>query len=251
MGDVGGWMAPCVSGLSTWRSRRARLTRSAINNNWEKKHINAHLLGSPWNAAELSGVYQNVCGAAQLPGDALGNCERVLLGGSGGPSMTGRYFLTSSVWENTGTSTAVFIHHLLALDFWQFPREQNPRMIFLEGQFSLSLAALCVGWLGRIYAEGCAIHVPNNDACDVANCVVSPEVLLHNAGFCVSSQYFLVLCIPFLFHFSTSALQVFRGFSFGLNLDGWSENTSWNPSLCFSQNLNGLCRGPFCKHPAG
>lgn len=120
--------------------------------------------------------------------------------------MTGRYFLTSSVWENTGTSTAVFIHHLLALDFWQFPREQNPRMIFLEGQFSLSLAALCVGWLGRIYAEGCAIHVPNNDACDVANCVVSPEVLLHNAGFCVSSQYFLVLCIPFLFHFSTSAL---------------------------------------------
>lgn len=101
------------------------------------------------SAAELSGVYQNICGAAQLLGDALGNCERVLLGGCGGPSMTGRYFLTSSVCENTGTSAAVFIHHLLALDSWQFPREQNPRMIFLEGQFSLSLAALRVTRLAR------------------------------------------------------------------------------------------------------
>lgn len=98
-------------------------------------------------------------------------------------------------------------------------------MIFLEGQFSLRLAA----FVCHAAASGGfhVIHMPK--LCSI------PEVLL---------QVFVFPCsiFPAFFYFSS-----FLGFSFGPNLDGWSKNTSWKPSLCFSQNLNGLCRGPILQ----
>lgn len=59
-----GWMALCVSRLSTHRSSRGQLTKSTVNNNSEKKNVNAHLLLE--TPTKSSGVYQNIPSVIQL-----------------------------------------------------------------------------------------------------------------------------------------------------------------------------------------
>lgn len=79
----------------------------------------AQLFDSQLNYLEWIKNISRAAAAPQL-GDALGNCERLWC------PVDDREVFSDFQCENTGTSSAVFIHHLLALDCWHFVQEPKP-----------------------------------------------------------------------------------------------------------------------------
>lgn len=136
---------------------------------------------------------------------------------------------SDSQCENTGTSSAVFIHHLLALRCWQLPQEQKPTTHFpSRAIFSPFSSFLCVR---RLLQAGFTSFM-----CQI---VEYPWGTFASFGVFLHPSFFIQF------------FQVFWRFLLALI---WmvDQKTQAGIHPCVFPRISMVyVEGPFCKHPAG